>query len=178
MWWKSAGLSHHQIYAQYYRTHCEVKITGDIVHFHQQGAVLVEGSVIHWGPALWQGAVGLSHHPVGLEDLVQVLCQAGAVVDHHSEFLHLKEKSPYNSSACVLEPAYLHACKPANVNLCESPPVHIGASNKNMLPVNDPKLAVEDPPGQAAKVHPPHINSFRQETQKSHTPITWKMLKK
>lgn len=127
--------------------------------------MLVEGSVIHRRPALWQGAVGLSHHPVRLEDLVQVLRQAGAVVDHHSEFLHLKEKK----SACVLEAAYLHTCKPANVNLCESPPVQIGASKKNMLPVNDPKLAVEDPPSQAAKVHPPHINSFRQETHKSHT---------
>lgn len=131
--------------------------------------MLVEGSVIHCGPALWQGAVGLSHHPVGLEDPVQVLRQAGAVVDHHSKFLHLEEKSPYKSSACVLEPAYLHTCKSANVNLCESPPVHIGASNKNMLPVNDPKLAVEDPPSQAAKVHLPHINSFRRETQKLHS---------
>lgn len=74
-------------------THGEVKLTGDIIRFHQQGAVLVEGSVIHRRPGLWQGAVGLSHHPVRLEDLVQVLRQAGAVVDHHSEFLHLKEKS-------------------------------------------------------------------------------------
>lgn len=38
-----------------------------------------------------------------------------------------------------------------------------------MLPVNDPKLAVEDPPSQAAKVYPPNKDSFRQETQKSHT---------
>lgn len=64
-----------------------------------------------------------------------------------------------------MEPAYLHILK---VNLRESPPVDVGASNKNMLPVNNPKLAVEDPPGQAAKVHPPHMNPFRQETQKSH----------
>lgn len=41
-----------------------------------------------------------------------------------------------------------------------------------MLPVNNPKLAVEDPPGQAAKVHPPHMNPFRQETQKSHLKST------
>lgn len=132
--------------------------------------MLVEGSVIHGGPARWEGAVGSSHHPVGLEDLVKVLRQAGAVVDHHSEFLHLKEKSRYSCSACVLEhSAHLRPCKPANVNLRESPPVHISASNKNMLPVHDPKLAVEDPPGEAPKVHPPHINPFRQETHKSHT---------
>lgn len=73
-------------------THCKVKPTGDIPRFRQQGAVFVEGSVILGGPALWQRAVGLSHHPVGLEDLVQVLCQAGAVVDHHPELLHLKER--------------------------------------------------------------------------------------
>lgn len=71
-----------------------------------------------------------------------------------------------------MEPAYLHILK---VNLRESPPVHVGASNKNMLLVNNPKLAVEDPPGQAAKVHPPHLNSFRQETQKSHLKSTQSM---
>lgn len=73
-------------------THCEVKPTGDVARFHQQRAVFVEDSVILGGPARWQRAVGLSHHPVGLEDLVQVLCQAGAVVDHHPELLHLKER--------------------------------------------------------------------------------------
>lgn len=76
-------------------THCKVKPTGDITRLHQKGAVFVEGSVIFGGPAQWQRAVGLSHHPVGLEDLVQVLCQAGAVVDHHPELLHLKERRAY-----------------------------------------------------------------------------------
>lgn len=119
---------------------------------------------------LWQGAVGLSHHPVGLEDLVQILRQAGAVVDHYSELLHLKEKKKKKRSLvkqpCVRSHhAYLHMLK---VNLREGPPVHVGAPNENMLPVNDPKLGVENPPGQAAKVHPPHMNPFRQEAQKSH----------
>ena len=49
------------------------------------------------------------------------------------------------------------------VYLCESPPVHVCTSNEDMFPVNNPELAVEDALCQAAKVHLPHLNSFRQK---------------
>lgn len=42
--------------------------------------------------------------------------------------------------------------------LCESPPVHVGASDKHMFSINNPELAVHDAPRQAAKVHLPHLN--------------------
>lgn len=56
-------------------------------------------------------------------------------------------------------------------HLCESPPVQVGTSDKQMLPINDPDFAVEDTLRQAAKVHLPHLNSFHtggDECLKTH----------
>ena len=59
--------------------------------------MLVDVSVVLCRPGLWQGAVGLPHLPVGLENLVQVLCQAGAVVHNHSQFLHLQAEENHKT---------------------------------------------------------------------------------
>ena len=74
------------------RTHCEVKAAGHVILFHQQGVMFVNGCVKLCRPGLRQGAVGFTHHPVGLEDLMQVLSQAGAVVDDDSQLLYLQVK--------------------------------------------------------------------------------------
>lgn len=67
----------------------------------------VDVSVILWRPGLWQGAVGLCHHPVRLEDLMEVLCQTGTVVDHHSQFFHLHSQV-CKLSNCDIKTKYLH----------------------------------------------------------------------
>lgn len=148
-------------------THSEVKAGGHVIRLHQQGVLFVDASVVVGRPGLWQGAVVVSHHPVGLENLLQVLSQTGAVVHNHSQLLHLQPTGSYGMGPTALQPlitVYFY-------HLCQSPPVHVGASNKHVLPVNDPELAVEDAMHQAAKVHPPHLDSFRQSdtTRGQHT---------
>ena len=45
-----------------------------VLSFDQQGAVLVDVGVVLGRPWEWDGAFGVTHHPVGREDLVEVLC--------------------------------------------------------------------------------------------------------
>lgn len=98
----------------------------------------------------------MSHHPVGLENLMQVLCKTGAVVDHNSQLLHLQA----NIDLTVREGSQIEIIHNFSY-LRESPPVHVGASNKHMLSINNPELAVQDAPRQTSKIHFPHLCSCR-----------------
>lgn len=74
---------------EYYR---DVNSTGHIAKVHMKRVVFVDGSVIKRGPGNWDRCIAVTHIPVGLEDLLEVCGQTGAVVYHHAKFFHLQLK--------------------------------------------------------------------------------------
>lgn len=98
--------------------HRDVNFTGYTVEIDHQRAFFINEGVIAGRPRIGDGRVASTHHPVRLEDFVQVRSQSAGVINHYTQFLHLPDKHHKYISHSVHLPdewdanvsVYLHLC--------------------------------------------------------------------